>query len=658
VDHAGELFDLSADMLCVAGMDGYFRELNPAFERVLGYTAEEMMRRPFIEFVHPDDRAATLAEMEKLAAGAVTLHFENRYRRKDGVYRWLWWTSRPDTARGLLFAVARDVTERKELEHRLRRAEEELRASHRDLESQYEAVVRESGQLLYDWDAAANAVVYGNTERALGYTEEEMAWGPDRWLDLVHPDDREAFRRENARSVETGAPFRLEYRVRRKDGAYVQVEDRGYCFRDASGRVARVAGFVVDITERKSLEEQLRHAQKMEAVGRLAGGIAHDFNNLLTAIMGYSEFALAGMSAHDPLRSDIQQIRNAGDRAQALTHQLLTFSRKQILQPSVLDLNTVVAGLDHLLRRVIGEDIDLLTRLAPHLPSVRVDRGQIEQIVMNLGVNARDAMPRGGKLTIETGSVTLDDEYVRRHPEATPGPHVMLAVSDSGVGMDAATRSRIFEPFFTTKPQGKGTGLGLSTVYGIVKQSGGSIWVYSEPGRGATFKVYLPCVPGTSASPARGPVERSEARGTETILVVEDDDLVRGLVERVLRGAGYTVLSVSDVDAATERCQSHEGEIHLLLTDLVLPKVNGRELAESLSSLRPSMKLIFMSGYTDDAVVHHGLLAPEVSFLQKPLTPSTLLAKVRDALLARGRDRHEAANETGAGPLDRPASVR
>ena len=384
--------------------------------------------------------------------------------------------------------------------------------------------------------------------------------------------------------------------------------------------------------ERKQLEQQLRQAQKMEAIGQLTGGIAHDFNNMLTVIIGYSELMLQKLKADDSLRSDIEQIKEAGERASSLTRQLLAFSRKQVLQPKVFDLNAVLTNMDRMLQRLIGEDIHLVTVPAPGLGRVRADPGQIEQVIMNLAVNARDAMPHGGKLTIETANVELDNAYAREHVSVRPGSYVMLAVSDTGCGMDAATQAQIFEPFFTTKEVGKGTGLGLSTVFGIVKQSEGYVWVYSEVGRGTTFKIYLPRVEAAVETVEPSGETARPARGSETILLVEDDHAVRTLIRSTLQAHGYTVLEASQGKEALLLSGQHKGLIHMMVTDTVMPGMSGRELAERLKPLRPNMKALFMSGYTDKAIVHHGELDPDTAFLQKPFTPDALARKVREVL--------------------------
>jgi len=353
---------------------------------------------------------------------------------------------------------------------------------------------------------------------------------------------------------------------------------------------------------------------------------------MLTVIIGYSELMLRGVKPDDPLRNDVEQIKEAGERASLLTRQLLAFSRKQVLQPKVLDLSAVLTNMDRMLQRLIGEDIDLVTMPAPGLGRVHADPGQIEQVIMNLAVNARDAMSRGGKLTIETANVELDNAYAREHVSFRPGSYVMLAVSDTGCGMDAATQARIFEPFFTTKEVGKGTGLGLSTVYGIVKQSDGNIWVYSEPGRGTTFKIYLPRVEGAVETVEPGVAPARAVRGSETILLVEDDHAVRVLARSVLQAHGYTVLEASQGKEALFLSGQHEGPIHLMVTDTVMPGMSGRDLAERLKPSRPNMKVLFMSGYTDKAIVHHGELVPGTAFLQKPFTPDALARKVREVL--------------------------
>jgi signal transduction histidine kinase len=388
----------------------------------------------------------------------------------------------------------------------------------------------------------------------------------------------------------------------------------------------------VQMEERERAEEGLRQSQRMEAVGQLAGGIAHDFNNVLTAIFGYGSLLASRFAPDAPGREEVEEILQASERAAALTRQLLAFSRRQVLEPVVLSINELIANFEKMLGRLIGEDVNLVTRLDPFLGNVRADRGQLEQVIMNLAVNARDAMPKGGKLTIETANADLDESYAQRHVMVQPGRYVMVAVSDTGTGMDAETQAHIFEPFFTTKEKGKGTGLGLSTAYGIVKQSGGSIWVYSEPGKGTTFKVYLPRVEEAAlAAPPRSS-DSLPTLGTETILIVEDEPAIRALSRQVLERSGYHVLEAGDGKSALELLRTHPEPIHLLLTDLVMPDMGGTELASRLQDKRPTIRVLFMSGYTDDGVVRNGMLGSGRAFLQKPFTPAMLVRKIRDVL--------------------------
>jgi PAS domain S-box-containing protein len=462
--------------------------------------------------------------------------------------------------------------------------------------------------------------------RVSGYSREEVIGRTSRELNFWgNLEDR-------ARFVETlktqGSVRDLEITFRTKSGEIRAAVDSAELI-DVAGQECAIAIFR-DITERKSLEKQLRQTQKMEAVGQLSGGIAHDFNNLLGVIIGYSEILEQRLPPGDPLLKECLQIKKAGQSAASLTRQLLAFSRQQVLDPRVLDLNSIVLNVQKMLRRLIGEHIELKTNLDPALGCVKADQSQIEQVILNLAVNARDAMPQGGKLLIETAKVNLDEDYARRHPPQLPGAYVLLTVADTGIGMDAETQARIFEPFFTTKEIGKGTGLGLSTVYGVVRQSGGHIWVYSELGLGTTFKIYLPCAeqPAHVQQPSAAPAE--SLRGSETILLVEDEEALRGLTRSLLEDSGYTVLEAELPEAAMEIALRHSGKIHILLTDMVMPGMTGKDLAAKLGPMRPEMKVVYMSGYTSFS--HAGLADSEIALLAKPFTREKLLRKLRETL--------------------------
>jgi PAS domain S-box-containing protein len=454
----------------------------------------------------------------------------------------------------------------------------------------------------------------------------------------VHPEDEPLIQQQMNQLIETGV-LTTEYRMRRKDGHWLYCSVRTKVIPPTEGHSQSILMIIRDLTKRKAaeatqakLEEELRQAQKMESVGRLAGGMAHDFNNLLTVIQGYSELMQSHMAADDPLRRGAEQIQRAAESAAGLTRQLLAFSRKQLLAPIILDLNGLVENLRKMLPRLIGEDIHLEITLAAALHPVLADPGQLEQVLLNLAVNARDAMPTGGRLTIETANIQLDEIYQSNHLEMPLGPAVMLTVTDTGQGMDKQIQSQIFEPFFTTKEMGRGTGLGLATVYGIVKQSGGDIHVYSEPGQGATFKIYLPAAKTTPHLSFPQQTVPEVPGGSETILLVEDEEIVRRLVITVLEEKGYSLLEAERGDEALALVQAHPGQIDLLITDVVMPGMSGRVLAEQLAALRPGQKVLYTSGYTDDAVVRHGLLTAEVEFLSKPFSPTALAAKVRQVL--------------------------
>ena len=506
------------------------------------------------------------------------------------------------------------------------RAEEELSEANQTLRS----LVQTSPLAIIALDLEGNVKSWNSAaERIFGWSEQEVI---GQRIQIIPDDEWDGFYNSLDITRKAGTFTGFETTRMRKDGSLIDVSLSAAPLVDGRGNINGSVVVIADITERKHLEEQFRQAQKMEAIGRLAGGVAHDFNNLLTAIIGYSQLAIGRLHHEDPMRKEIEEIERAGQRAAGLTNQLLAFSRRQVLQLQELDLNVVVSDLGKMLQRLIGEDIELATSLDPDIGFVKADRGQIAQIVVNLAVNSRDAMPAGGKLTIETANVDLDESYTKEHVEVPPGQYVMLAISDTGSGIDKETQERVFEPFFTTKEQGKGTGLGLSTVYGIVKQSGGHIQLYSEPGTGTVFKVYLPQIRRTANRPEPSSSKAKSPQGVETILLVEDEDLVRQLARVVLESNGYTVLEAASGDETRLICERYEGPIQLLLTDVVMPGGSGREVAQSVSVLRPEMKVLFMSGYTDDAIVSHGVLTANSVFLQKPFTVDALLHMVREVL--------------------------
>jgi PAS domain S-box-containing protein len=508
----------------------------------------------------------------------------------------------------------------------------------RESQERFQFVSRATNDAVWDWDLVSDAVWWNEGIQTLfGYREDQV--GPDItwWYELLHPEERERVIADIRAAVDRGdESWSAEYRCRRADGTYAQVFDRGYVLRDAEGRGTRMIGGMMDVTQRKQLEDELRQAQKMEAVGRLAGGVAHDFNNLLTIITGRSAILLGRLKADDPLRRSVEQIQKTADRAAGLTRQLLAFSRKQVLQRKVLDLNGMVEEVSAMLRRLIGEDVELLLTLGPRAGHVNADPGQLEQALMNLAVNARDAMPRGGTLGVETDCVQVAAAPPDRPEALPPGPYAVLRVIDTGVGMDAATQARIFEPFFTTKEPGKGTGLGLSMVHGVVRQHGGAIQVKSVVGGGTTFEIFLPQV-----KPAAEPVRVDEApgretRGLETILLVEDEDEVRALAREVLERHGYTVLEASDGLEGLRRCEGGAAGIDMILTDVVMPRMSGRELVDRVRAIRPDMRVLYMSGYTADAILRHGVEEASTVLLGKPFAPAALLAKIRE-VLDRGR---------------------
>ena len=503
-------------------------------------------------------------------------------------------------------------------------------------EQRYRRLAENAPDIVFRYELSPPArFVYVNPTVAAvtGYAPEEFYADPDLALKITHPEDRGLMETLLRGGYASGSTITMRYL--HKNGKVLWIEQRIMFVRDSEGQLLGIDGIARDISERRQLEEQLRQSQKMEAIGRLAGGVAHDFNNLLVVINGYSDLILNEYEVASPIREKLTAVRKAGEHAAALTRQLLAFSRRQLVNPQVIDINSVVESNAKILRRIIGEDIELFAVLDPDVKSIKADSSQIEQILMNLAVNARDAMAQGGTLTIKTGNVRLDESDANEDFPISAGDYVMLEMSDTGSGMDAATKSQIFDPFFTTKEVGRGTGLGLSIVYGIVKQSDGYIRVDSEPGKGASFKVCFPRVGDARAVSAPASISASSPRGSETILIVEDDSGVRQLVSTVLQSAGYQVLECGNGDEALLMFRENENRVGLVLTDLVMPEMSGVVLADKLKAINPLIRVLYMSGYADDAVIRHGYLDTGNPFIQKPFSAAKLLEVVREVLNRR-----------------------
>jgi len=598
---------------------------NDAVETVFGHRQSDI--RPHVEWwhehLHPEDRERVTAGLYGVIDhGSSGWSDQYRYRRADGTYavvvdRGYVTRDASGTAVRMIGAIT-DVTDRTRSEAAIRFQAQLLNAV------QQAVIATDPGGMVIFWNKFAEDLYGWTSSEAVGRRIQELTPSP-----FLRDHGSEIVERTAAGGSWTG-----EFLVQGKSGKAFPALLTSSPFLDDKGNILGLVGVSIDLTERRSLEEQFRQSQKMDAVGRLAGGIAHDFNNLLTVIRLNTEIIIEGLDPADPRAEDVTQIRNAADRASALTRQLLAFSRKQILQPRVLDLNSVVTSLEPMLQRLIGEDITISSS-----PGARgyvvADPGQLEQVLVNLVVNARDAMPQGGRITIETLNTALDENYSSEHSPVIPGRYIALTVGDTGIGMDKDTKEHAFDPFFTTKEAGKGTGLGLATVYGIVKQSGGYVWIYSEPGLGSTIKVYLPEVSAAAAftSAVEGPATAKAApRGSETILLVEDEDAVRSLACRILEKQGYRVLSAEHGRAAMEIATREEAHIDMVLTDIVMPGLNGRGLVEKLTGIRPTIKSLYMSGYTDDDIVRRGFVEPSKAFLQKPFTSQALIQTVRKVL--------------------------
>ena len=643
--------------------EGHITSANVEAEHILGYTEAEMLGKPFSMIFNPKDVQDGIPGQELRIAKETGRALDERWHFcKGGREFWALGIVTPKydaSGKHTGFSkILRDMTEQKLAGEQLQQAKEEAKSQVRERTAELKSVNEElqqevaerrcteqavrlrdrviqavsQGIMITNPNLPDNPIIYASHgfERMTGYRADEVLGRNCRFLQGKETDPEAVTALREA--VRAGRECSVEFLNYRKDGTKFWNALFVTPVRDEDQRLTHFVGVQADVTGRRTLEQAFHQSQKMEAFGQLAGGVAHDFNNLLTIISGFSEMVLGRLRPDDPCWAMIQQVHKAGERAAGLTRQLLAFSRQTVLEPKILDLNAIVRDIEKMLQRLIGEDVMLTTVLAPSLYQAKVDPGQIEQVIMNLAVNARDAMPQGGNLTIETGNVDLDQNYAATHPEVKPGRYVMLAMTDTGSGMTPEVQAHIFEPFFTTKEPGKGTGLGLATVYGIVKQSGGSVYLYSEVGRGTTIKVYLPAVKNVVSTGKSLHGVKINATGTEMILLVEDEDAVRSMVHLVLQQLGYTILEARRGAEAIRLCEQHEGKIHLLVTDVVMPEMGGRQLAEHVTQLRPGIKVLYLSGYTDDAVVRHGVLQAEVAFLQKPFTMAALANKVRQVL--------------------------
>jgi two-component system cell cycle sensor histidine kinase/response regulator CckA len=644
----GAIVDGAPLAIVTLDREGRVRTWNPAAARIFGWSEAEATGRP-PPFVRPGDQSESLALREQVLGGQAFTGMEVRRQRKDGSPIDLRLSTAPlRNARGEIdgvLALIADITDRKQAEERLQHV---VRGAQCLL---WQAFVEED-EGAFQWRLEVT-----DPEAAQRFLPLDLAPGQSygsAWKESILPEDMERLVQESAAALRSGKPgYGHEFRVRRADGSV-----RWLCeevrIEPLAATSWRVTGVCTDITDRKRLEEQILQSHKLEAIGQLAGGLAHQFNNLLTVITGYSELLLHRLPPEDQHRGQVEQIRAAAEGGASLTRQILAFGRRQMLAPQVIDLNQVVGDIAEMLDRLIGDNIELAFKADPDLWRVRADPGQVQDVIVNLAVNARDAMRQGGRLTIETRNVELGEEFAGAHDGAEPGPFVMLVVSDTGCGMSNETAARAFEPFFTTKEAGIGSGLGLAVVYGIVKQSGGQIELETGLGRGATFRIYLPRVeavvdaaltrpgeitrPGESTRPGGDPTAAptgktwSAPEGSETVLVVEDAPNVREMVRDVLQGNGYRLLEAGDPEEALAVAGRHDGPIHLLLADVVMPGMSGSELAKRLAGTRPEMRVLYMSGYTEDEVVHHGVFAAEMAFIQKPFTPRVLARKIRSVL--------------------------
>ena len=645
-DRAQQYLDTPEVILLALDIDGRITLVNRYACSILGWTVHELMGQRWLDCCIPARiRPAMTEKFKGLLAGEFTV-LENAILTKSGEERLIEWSNtllRDDAGVvGGVLASGSDITERRKVESTLQKTTADLLERTRMLEEQGATLRQSEERKAY----ALNAAHMGLWE--LNTVTEEVTWSPTMapvlglrsdqaptdlqgFIAIIHPDDRRLVETSLAQAAAAGTDFKEEFRVVWPDGTAHWIDGRARLSSGTEGESKHWSGVGMDIDDRKALEAQFRQAQKMEAVGQLAGGIAHDFNNLLTSILGYSGFVMDTFGPQDRRRDDLDEVVKAGQRAAGLTRQLLAFSRKQVLQPTMLDLNALVTGMQPMLSRLIGEQVVLTSSLAPDLSLVRADPGQLEQVLMNLVVNARDAMPSGGRLLIQTGNVELDQTVIHG-AVVRPGPYVMMAVTDTGVGMSEATKSRLFEPFFTTKEPGKGTGLGLATVYGIIKQSGGFVWVYTELGKGTSFKVYLSRADDVIDAAEHVVADHSPAFGTETVLVVEDEDAVRLLTCRILEDSNYRVFDAPNPAKAEELFDTHPNEFQLLVTDVIMPGSTGPQLFERLVRKQPSLKVLYVSGYTDTAIIDGGQIDPAMELLQKPFSANALKRRIREVL--------------------------
>jgi two-component system cell cycle sensor histidine kinase/response regulator CckA len=623
----------SSDLVTIVAPDGAILYASDSAHRIVGYAPSDLVGTSLLEYLDRDDVEPVRGLLQNSnGKPSVAGPIEFCLRRADGTPVWLEAVGTnlltDTTIRGIVLN-ARDVSERKRADRELRESEERYRDLF-DNASDLVCMAAPDGALLYVNKAWQEGTGYGADEI------DQM-----QLLDIVHPDSVGHYHTVIGRVLAGERLDHVELVFVLKSGGSITVEGNLSCtFKD--GQPAVVRGIYRDVTERKRVEEQLRRAERMQAAGKLAGGVAHEVNNMMTGVIGFSEFVLRSLEPDDPRRADVEEVIKAGTRAADVTRQLLAFTRQQFLRPQIVEINAVIGEMEKMLRRSLGEDKDLELHLSPLAGQIRADRGQLEQVLINLVLNARDAMTGHGRVSIETGTSEWDAAYAERHGgvDIPLGSYVMLAISDTGCGMDAEVQARIFEPFFTTKSIGQGTGLGLSTVYGIVKQSGGFIWVYSEPGEGSVFKVYLPEV--RAAQPAEAtpaPLPEVPVGGSETILVIEDEEVVRSLAMRGLRDHGYTVVEAKNGSQALRYIQEHPDEIDLVISDVVMPEMGGRELGQNLALFDPDLPILYMSGYTGDDVVQRGLLDPGAPFQQKPFTPATLASKIRAMLDQRPSSR-------------------